>query len=168
MILIGNLVNWVICVVFTLQSSIVLLAVGMAVWIGLVPMIEAAEQTVLQRAIPFHRQGRVFGFAQLVENGASPFTALLIGPLAQTVMMPFMTDGWGARTIGSWFGTGPTRGIALMFTIAGLAGVVATVAAWTSRSYRRLAAGAGPAGDDTTPFDAIDADPDGTVAPTPA
>ncbi len=168
LILLGNLVNWVICVVFTLQSSIVLLALGMAVWIGLVPMIEAAEQTVLQRAIPFRQQGRVFGFAQLVENGASPFTALLIGPLAQTVMMPFMTDGWGARSIGSWFGTGPTRGIALMFTVAGLAGIVVTVAAWTSRSYRRLAAAAGPDGDDTTPFDGLDVDPDGTVATSPA
>jgi DHA3 family multidrug efflux protein-like MFS transporter len=50
-----------------------------------------------------------------------------------------MTDGAGARWIGDWFGTGPDRGIALMFTIAGILGVAATLRAWTSGSYRRLA-----------------------------
>ena len=135
----GNLVNWMICSVFAIRSSIVLLAVGMVVWLSLIPVIEAAEQTILQRAIPYERQGRVFGFAQLVENAASPLTAFLMAPLAESVFMPFMTDGHGARWIGDWFGTGPDRGIALMFTVAGILGVAATVRAWTSRSYRRLA-----------------------------
>ena len=38
----------------------------------------AAEQTVLQRVVPFERQGRVFGFAQSVEQAASPLTAFLV------------------------------------------------------------------------------------------
>jgi DHA3 family multidrug efflux protein-like MFS transporter len=135
----GNLVNWVICSVFAVRSSIVLLTIGMLVWLTLIPLIEAAEQTILQRAIPFERQGRVFGFAQLVENAAAPLTAFLMAPLAESVFMPFMTDGAGARWIGTWFGTGPDRGIALMFTIAGIMGAAATVRAWTSGSYRRLA-----------------------------
>lgn len=139
LVLVGNLVNWVVCSVFALQSSIVMLTVGMVVWLGLIPVIEAAEQTVLQRSIPFERQGRVFGFAQLVENAAAPLTAFLMAPLAERVFMPFMTDGRGADLIGSWFGVGPERGIGLMFTIAGLIGVVVTIAALRSRSYRRLA-----------------------------
>ena len=125
---------------FALRSSVVLVVVGMVVWLGLIPVIEAGEQTVLQRSIPYERQGRVFGFAQLVENAASPLTAFLVAPLAEAVFMPFMTDGRGADWIGGWFGTGPDRGFALLFTIAGLAGVAVTVLAWTSRSYRRLAA----------------------------
>ena len=140
MILLGNLINWTVCSVFALRSSIVLVTVGMIVWLALVPVIEAAEQTVLQRAIPFERQGRVFGFAQLVENAASPFTAFLIAPIAEVVFMPFMTDGSGADWIGDWFGTGPDRGIALMFTLAGLVGVAITLLAWNSKSYRRLTA----------------------------
>jgi len=138
-VLVCNLVNWAVCSVFALQSSIVMLTVGMVVWLGLIPVIEAAEQTVLQRSIPFERQGRVFGFAQMVENAAAPLTAFLMAPLAERVFMPFMTDGRGADMIGSWFGVGPERGIALMFTIAGLIGVVVTIAALRSRSYRRLA-----------------------------
>ena len=136
----GNLVNWAICSIFAVRSSIVLLTIGMVVWLGLIPVIEAAEQTILQRAIPYERQGRVFGFAQLVENAASPLTAFLMAPLAESVFMPFMTDGRGARWIGGWFGVGPDRGIALMFTLAGLFGVAVTAATRASRSYRLLAA----------------------------
>jgi len=138
LILAGNLLNWAICSVFTIRSSIVLVTIGMVVWLALIPVIEASEQTILQRAIPFERQGRVFGFAQMVENAASPLTAFLIAPIAEVVFMPLMTDGRGAELIGGWFGTGPDRGIALMFSIAGLLGVAATVIAWGSRAYRRL------------------------------
>jgi DHA3 family multidrug efflux protein-like MFS transporter len=139
-ILLCNLANWTVCSVFALRSSIVMLTIGMIVWLGLIPAIEAAEQTVLQRSIPFERQGRVFGFAQLVENAAAPLTAFAMAPLAERVFMPSMTDGRGADWIGSWFGTGPERGIGLMFTLAGLVGVTVTLAALGSASYRRLSA----------------------------
>ena len=139
-ILAGNLTNWAVCTIFALRSSIVMLAVGMVVWLALIPVIEAAEQTILQRSIPFERQGRVFGFAQLVENAASPLTAFLMAPLAEAVFIPLMTGGRGADWIGGWFGTGPERGLALMFTLAGLIGVVVTAFARLSRSYRNLSA----------------------------
>jgi MFS transporter, DHA3 family, multidrug efflux protein len=140
MIVVCNLVNWIVCATFTAGSSIVLLAVGMFVWLTLMPVIEAAEQTVLQQSIPYERQGRVFGFAQLVENAAAPVTAFLVGPIAERSAIPFMTDGAGADAIGGWFGTGLARGLALMFTVAGLIGIVVTVLAWRSRSYRDLSA----------------------------
>ena len=110
----------------------------MFIWLLMIPVIEAAEQTVLQRSIPFERQGRVFGFAQLVENAAAPLTAMFMGPIAERVFMPFMTDGKGADWIGGWFGTGPERGLALIFTLAGLIGIVVTIGVRLSRSYRRL------------------------------
>jgi DHA3 family multidrug efflux protein-like MFS transporter len=137
-ILICNLVNWSVCTVFTLQSNIPLLFIGMLVWMSLMPAIEAAEQTVLQQVVPFEQQGRVFGFAQTVETAASPVTALLIGPFAQFVAMPFMTDGAGVDLIGGWFGSGEERGIALIFTVAGILGVLATFAARASNWYRHL------------------------------
>jgi MFS transporter, DHA3 family, multidrug efflux protein len=138
LIILCNLATWIASATFALQSSIVMLTIGMVVWLALIPVVEAAEQTVLQRAIPFERQGRVFGFAQLVENAAAPLVALSMGPLAETVFMPLMTDGKGADWIGSWFGTGPERGLALMFTIAGVVGIALTLGARATRSYRRL------------------------------
>ncbi len=104
---------------FPLRSSIWLLSVSMMVFMLLMPFAEAAEQTVLQRVVPFERQGRVFGFAQSVEQAASPLTAFLVAPATQLWVIPAMTDGAGARAIGSWFGTGADRGIALVFVVAG-------------------------------------------------
>ena len=82
----------------------------------------------------------MFGFAQMIENATAPVTAICIGPVAETVFMPFMTDGKGADWIGSWFGTGPDRGIALIFTLAGIVGVLVTLLVRASRSYRLLTA----------------------------
>ncbi len=137
-LLLGNVMLWSVTLVFPLQASIPLLAAGMFVYMALMPAVEAAEQTVLQRVVPYERQGRVFGFAQSVEQAASPLTAFLIGPIAQFVFIPFMTDGAGARWIGSWFGTGPGRGIALVFILTAVVGLAVTLWAMTSRFYRQL------------------------------
>lgn len=139
-LLLVNLVTWSVCCVFTLQPSIWLLAFGCFIWMLLGPYAEAAEQTTLQKVVPLERQGRVFGLAQSIEQAASPLTAFLIGPYTQFVVIPFMTDGAGARTIGGWFGTGPDRGIALVFTVAGMIGVLVTILALNSRPYRQLSA----------------------------
>ena len=59
-----------------------------------------------------------------------------------------MTDGGGACAVGSWFGTGPDRGMALVFMVAGVIGLVVTLLAMRTRSYRNLSAqfaGSGPA-----------------------
>ena len=137
-LLLVNLITWAVCCVFTIQPSIWLLAAGMFIWMLLGPYAEAAEHTTLQKVVPAKRQGRVFGFAQSVEQSASPLTAFLIGPLAEFFFIPFMTAGVGAELIGGWFGTGPARGIALVFTLAGLIGLVVTFLAFRSKYYRQL------------------------------
>ena len=136
----ANAVMWTTCLIFPAQASVVLLAGGVFVWLCLIPVVEAAEQTILQNTIPPERQGRVFGFAQSLEQAASPVTAFLVGPLAQLVFIPFMTTGAGVGLLGGWFGTGVDRGIALVFILAGLVGLVATLLAMRSSAYRRLEA----------------------------
>ena len=134
----ANIVMWSICCVFTLRSSIAPLAIGMFVWLCLIPMVEAAEHTILQKVVPLERQGRVFGFAQSVKQAASPITAFLIGPIAQLIFIPFMTTGAGVQLFGPWFGTGTDRALALLFTAAGLIGLVVTLLAMRSAAYRAL------------------------------
>jgi MFS transporter, DHA3 family, multidrug efflux protein len=133
-----NIIAWGACCFFTIQPSIVLLAGGVFLWMLVGPYAEAAEQTTLQKVVPLERQGRVFGFAQSIEQAASPLTAFMIGPIAQFVFIPFMTTGKGVDLIGGWFGVGPARGIALVFTLTGIIGLIVTLLAFRSRAYRTL------------------------------
>ena len=138
LMLLINVVTWTTCIFFTIQPSIVLLGIGMLIWMTLVPFIEATEQTMIQAVVPYEKQGRVFGFAQSIESAATPITAFLIGPIAQFVFIPFMTTGAGVYLIGDWFGTGLGRGIALVFICAGTIGLITTLLAFGTRSYRML------------------------------
>ena len=137
-LLLVNVALWTITIFFPIRSSIIPVAIGFFIFLTLIPVAEASEQTIIQKVVPFQEQGRVFGFAQTVETAASPLTAFLIGPIAQAWVIPFMTDGAGADTIGSWFGTGPDRGMALIFIIAGFIGLAITIVAMNSRPYRNL------------------------------
>ena len=100
--------------------------------------IEASEQTFLQKIVPYEHQGKVFGFAQTIEQSVSPFVAFLIGSIAEFVFIPFMTIGAGVNLIGDWFGVGTGRGIALIFLIAGIVGLIISIVALKSRSYKLL------------------------------
>lgn len=136
----ANTIAWLVCSIFTLQPSIVLLTLGSFIYLCVVPYIEAAEHTIIQKVVPPKRQGRVFGFAQSIELAASPLTAFAIGPITQFFFIPFMTTGLGAQSIGNWFGTGPGRGIALVFVVAGVVGLCVTFLAWNSRYFKLLSA----------------------------
>lgn len=134
----ANIVIWIISSVFTIQPSIVLLSVGMFIYISVVPFIEAAEHTIIQKVVPLERQGRVFGFAQSVEMSASPLTTFMIGPITELFFIPFMTVGVGVDLIGGWFGTGADRGIALVFTVTGIIGLIVTLIAMNTKYYGLL------------------------------
>ncbi|MBW4552830.1 MAG: MFS transporter [Aphanocapsa sp. GSE-SYN-MK-11-07L] len=134
----ANIAMWIVATCFTIQASVPLLAIGMFIYLCLIPVVEASEQTILQTVIPIERQGRVFGFAQSIEQAASPITAFMIGPIAQLIFIPFMTTGAGVNLLGHWFGTGADRGIALLFTVTGLIGLIVTLLAMRSRQYQKL------------------------------
>jgi MFS transporter, DHA3 family, multidrug efflux protein len=138
--LLANLVIWSISSLFTIYPSIYPLTIGMFLYLAVMPYIEASEHTVVQKVVPLERQGRVFGFAQSVEQAASPVTAFLIGPITQFIFIPFMTTGAGVQLIGSWYGTGQARGIALVFTLTGIIGLIMTLIAFRSKPYRTLSA----------------------------
>ncbi len=140
LMLLINVVTWTTCIFFTIQPSIALLAIGMLIWMTLVPFIEATEHTLIQSVVPYEKQGRVFGFAHSIESAATPITAFLIGPIAQFIFIPFMTTGAGVYLIGDWFGVGLDRGIALVFIIAGIIGLFVTLLAFHSKSYKLLRA----------------------------
>ncbi|CAN7233811.1 MFS transporter [Knoellia sp. LjRoot47] len=137
-LLLANVGVAVLAVVFTIREAWWIYAVGIFVFMCIIPVAEAAEQTILQRVIPFRVQGRVFGFAQSVEAAASPVSAFLIGPIAQFGLIPYMESGAGRERFGWLLGDGDARGIALVFVLAGLVMLVTVLVAFASRPYRQL------------------------------
>jgi DHA3 family multidrug efflux protein-like MFS transporter len=53
--------------VFTLRDWWWLYAGGIWLYMMLIPVVESAEQTVIQKVVPFEKQGRVFGAATALE-----------------------------------------------------------------------------------------------------
>ena len=125
---------------FTIREWWLLYALGIWAYMSIIPVVEASEQTVIQKVVPFQRQGRVFGFAAAVESAAAPVTAFLIAPIAQFWIIPYMESEQGQATWGWLLGDGDARGIALVFLFSGLVMVVLALLAFTTKSYRILSA----------------------------
>lgn len=123
---------------FTIREWAWLFIAGMWLYMVLVPLIEATEQTVIQRVVPYEKQGRVFGFAQALESSASPLTAFLIAPIAQFFVIPYMESGPGKTDLRWLLGDGDVRGIALIFLVAGIIMILAAVLAFTTKTYRHV------------------------------
>ncbi len=125
---------------FTLREWAWLYVLGLFIFMVIIPAAEAAEQTIMQRVVPFRTQGRVFGFAQSVELAASPVSAFMIGPIAEFWLIPYMASAEGRSTWGWLVGSGEARGIALVFLGAGAIMLVTVLIALASAPYRRLSA----------------------------
>ncbi|MFC9773277.1 MULTISPECIES: MFS transporter [unclassified Pseudarthrobacter] len=125
---------------FTIREWAWLYVVGIWLYLALVPCVEAAEQTVIQRVVPLNKQGRVFGFAMAFESAAAPITAFLIAPLAQFWIIPYARSSEGAAQLAPLLGEGTSRGIALVFLVAGIVMIVAAVLAFVTPVYRRVSA----------------------------
>ncbi|MFC0682378.1 MFS transporter [Lysobacter korlensis] len=123
---------------FTIRDWWWLYAGGIWLYMAIFPAVEASEQTIIQRVVPFRRQGRVFGFAQAFESAAAPITAFLVAPIAEFLIIPFMESRNGQATWGWLLGEGEARGIALVFFFAGLTLVLLAILAFATRSYRML------------------------------
>ena len=136
-LLLVNVAMGLVGMLFVIREFWILYVGGIWIYMSLVPVIEAAEQTVIQRVVPFQRQGRVFGFAQSVEAAASPLTAFMIGPIAQFWLIPYMKEG-GEEQFRWLLGSGEARGIALIFLACGLIILCAALLAFLSKSYARL------------------------------
>jgi MFS transporter, DHA3 family, multidrug efflux protein len=124
--------------IFTIREWAALYIVGIFLYLCLVPACEAAEQTVIQRVVPLERQGRVFGFAMAFETAAAPVTAFLIAPIAELWIIPYARSDAGAEALRPLLGEGETRGIALVFLVAGVIMLITALLALRTPVYRAL------------------------------
>lgn len=143
--------------VFMIREWWALYLVGIWLYMALVPAVETAEQTVIQKVVPFSRQGRVFGVATAMEAAAAPLTAFLIAPIAEFWVIPHLETPAGRAQWGWLLGEGEARGIALICFFAGIIMALVALLAFRTRSYRLLSALYAQAPDE--PSDAADGAP---------
>jgi len=99
----------------------------------------ACSHALWMRKAPMGRQGSVFALIT-ASNMAVMCVVLLVGGwLADAVLEPALRPGGAlVSTVGAWFGTGPGRGIGLLFFVSGAIGLVLTVLALGHPRLRRL------------------------------
>ncbi len=137
-LLLANVAVAGVGIFFAIREWWLLYAVGIFVYMCIFPIVEAAEQTIIQRVVPFKRQGRVFGLAQAIESASSPITAFIVAPIAQFGLIPYMNSDAGRSALGWLLGNGEARGIALVFILASLIMLVAVLFAFRTKAYLNL------------------------------
>jgi hypothetical protein len=104
---------------------------------ALVPVINATSQTLWQIKVAPDYQGRVFATRRVIAGMATPIAFVLAGPLADGFFEPLLADdGALAGSIGQIIGTGPGRGIGLMYVLMGLGLAIVSLAGFAIRPLR--------------------------------
>jgi MFS family permease len=112
-----------------------------AVWIGMsvIPIMSASSQALWLAKVEPDLQGRVASVRMTVAQSMIPLAYLLVGPLADNVFEPLMTDdGPLAGGIGGIIGTGPGRGYALFFMVLGVFVIIMSILAWLYTPLRHV------------------------------
>ena len=72
------------------------------------------------------------------ESAAAPITAFIIAPIAQFWIIPYARSEEGSAQLAPLLGEGTSRGIALVFLVAGVVMIVASLLAFLTPVYRRV------------------------------
>jgi hypothetical protein len=85
-----------------------------------IAIVSGSNQAIWQSKVEPGVQGRVFAAQHMMARVAAPLAYLLAGPLADRVFEPLLTaGGLLAGSVGRVLGTGPGRGIGLLFVAMG-------------------------------------------------
>jgi MFS family permease len=112
-----------------------------AVWIGMsvIPIMSASSQALWLAKVEPDLQGRVASVRMTVAQSMIPLAYVLVGPLADNVFEPLMSDdGSLADGIGRLIGTGPGRGYALFFIVLGVFVIIMSILAWLYTPLRNV------------------------------
>jgi MFS family permease len=118
--------------------SAVVVGAGAFLLLFCVPLASGPSQAVFQSKVAPDVQGRVFATRGMVSRSMMPLAFLTVGPLADYVFEPWMAEGGmlGSTFLGSLLGTGPGRGMGLMFVLSGLGLVLASIGAFANPRIR--------------------------------
>jgi DHA3 family macrolide efflux protein-like MFS transporter len=110
------------------RQDVVWIAAGLFVFLFPITLLNSSIRAIVQAKVPVNMQGRVFSLIFTMARTGVPLAYLAAGPLADRVFEPAMRAGgaWANSWVGQLLGTGPGRGIGLMFVIGGIGVLVIT------------------------------------------
>jgi MFS transporter, DHA3 family, macrolide efflux protein len=123
-----------------LNESALVTGAGMFVLFFAIPIASGCSMAITQSKIEPSVQGRVMAMRGLISQSMMPLAFVLAGPLADRVFGPLMLQGGALASspIGALLGTGPGRGIGLMFVLSGLVLLLVSSLTWSSARIRRV------------------------------
>ena len=97
-------------------------ALGSFIGAGMVPLINSSNQAIWQAKVAADLQGRVFATRRMIAWFVVPIATLLVGPLADLVFEPAMSEpSFLSANFGWLVGYGAGAGMALIMVFCGLA-----------------------------------------------
>ncbi len=114
--------------------------VGFLLLMFFVPMVSAVSQVIFQNKVAPEVQGRVFATRSMISRSMMPLAFMVSGPLADRLFEPLMSAGGtlSGTALANLLGTGPGRGIGLIFFLCGLAALVTTLLAYLNPRIRHV------------------------------
>ncbi len=114
-------------------------AVGLTVIHLVYPITMSLTQAIWQTSVPPQLQGRVFALRQAATATAIPVAVFMAALLADSVFEPLMANqNRFSDLVGRAIGTGPGRGVALMFIITGIALILTVLITWSTPGAKQL------------------------------
>jgi DHA3 family macrolide efflux protein-like MFS transporter len=124
---------------YGVRPSALLVGVGQFGFFFCLPIANASGAGIWQRRVPADVQGRVFAARRMLARVTVPIAILIAGPLIDDVFKPLLTrHGSLAGVLGPAFGTGPGRGIGLLFVLLGLAMLITSLIGFANPRLRAV------------------------------
>jgi hypothetical protein len=112
-------------------------AIGSFIGAATVPLINSSNQAIWQAKVAADLQGRVFATRRLIAWLVNPLATLMVGPLADLVFEPAMSEVSFLSTNFGWLvGYGPGAGMALIMVFSGLTSAAVGLGGYAVRVVR--------------------------------
>ncbi len=120
------------------SSSLILLGIVMFIMCFVTPIANSSSQAIWQQKVAPDIQGRVFTTRRMISTMIMPLSYLFAGSLAEQAEPLMMPGGALAGSVGLILGTGPGRGIGLIFVLMGLCCMLVTAVGYLNPRIRRV------------------------------
>lgn len=140
LVLIAMLVSGIWIAIAGFRPDIIQIGIATLFFFLTVSFVEGSVQAFLQTKVAENLQGRVFALTNTISAMSVPLAAVFAGPLADYVFEPLMSfDGpWSKEIVGHLIGSGPGRGIGLIFVIIGCFVLLVSFIGYRIKAIRQL------------------------------